>query len=212
MSLAHSVTVLDAAPKLLCKRFSRGPDGELVKRDYGNAYVYTVSRFDVRDIGELAELLSMLEREPTCCVVRGELKSEQTGPVRRLNANFEDVPRSWLMIDSDKLPAPAGLDVVTDPEAAARYLIGHLPAEFHEASFAWQLSSSAGLVETVPPAVADASDIIPLRGCFAENLFRQPCPRSRSRHRPRSAGARQNRRPAEEGGRSLPDAWPRPCP
>jgi hypothetical protein len=49
-----------------------------------------------------------------------------------------------VLIDIDKLPLPAGLDFIKAPSAVVEHFVQRLPEEFHDASYHYQLSSSAG--------------------------------------------------------------------
>jgi hypothetical protein len=53
--------------------------------------------------------------------------------------------RRWVLIDFDKVPIPAHIDLVEDPVGAVEYFVGLLPDEFREVSYHWELSSSAGM-------------------------------------------------------------------
>lgn len=65
------------------------------------------------------------------------------GQYLRRSALVDDHARHWLMVDIDG--ADVGVDPITRPaEAIKKFIREHLPAEFHEASFHWQLSSSTG--------------------------------------------------------------------
>ena len=47
------------------------------------------------------------------------------------------------MIDVDKLPLPAGLDLLQDPAQAIEHAVSLLPSEFHNSSYHWQISAYA---------------------------------------------------------------------
>jgi hypothetical protein len=52
------------------------------------------------------------------------------------------------MLDLDGAPLPPGMSVVAEPEACVTWAVEHLlPPEFGDASFVYQLSSSAGLTK-----------------------------------------------------------------
>jgi hypothetical protein len=52
------------------------------------------------------------------------------------------------MIDMDKQQLPSGIDLLAQPLDAIDYLIAQLPQEFHDCTFHYQLSSSAGVFNT----------------------------------------------------------------
>jgi hypothetical protein len=56
--------------------------------------------------------------------------------------------RHLQMLDLDGVPLPQEMSVVADPEACVKWAVDQLlPPEFREASFVYQLSSSAGLTK-----------------------------------------------------------------
>lgn len=55
---------------------------------------------------------------------------------------------SWAMLDIDKFELPEGFDSNRNPEQAIKFwIIQHLPEEYHDVGFYYQLSSSAGFVK-----------------------------------------------------------------
>jgi hypothetical protein len=66
--------------------------------------------------------------------------------VSRQKANFETPPngRLWVLIDIDKYKLPTGMGLKIDHEEVIEFLVGLLPAEFHDVTYHWQMSSSAG--------------------------------------------------------------------
>jgi hypothetical protein len=121
----------------------------------------------IEGLEDLYWLLVELASDPTAFLVRGVMpqwagtprRLKRTGEyghetVRRLVSihgyagAFEGVPRQLLMIDLDGIPLPAGFNVVNDPEACVTWAVDNLlPPEFADASFVYQLSSSAGLTK-----------------------------------------------------------------
>lgn len=110
----------------------------------------------VADIHRLAGLLARLEPDPLAFVIRGVPKPGigQGARVRRKKKpdvrtgqepHFTDAEAglSWVMLD--KVPAPASIDPINDPEEAVLWLVGLLPAEFQDVTFYWQASASAGM-------------------------------------------------------------------
>src|SRR3954469_21139694 len=81
-----------------------------------------------------------LPGEPAAFVPPGSLAR------RRLGETILDRPSDVLVYDIDNLPAPAGLDPVAEPLAAALHAASRLPDEHRDASFAYAFSASAGLV------------------------------------------------------------------
>ena len=110
-------------------------------------------------IDELSSLLLVLEADPRRVIIRGRLVDSvaPTLPFRRrihdavrpvLEAPYVDQELSWLMIDMDKQQLPSGIDLLAQPLDAIDYLIAQLPQEFHDCTFHYQLSSSAGVFNT----------------------------------------------------------------
>jgi hypothetical protein len=60
---------------------------------------------------------------------------------------FEDRPRSWIIFDVDRVPAPEHLggDWVDEPDAAVEHIVSLLPEPFQTATCWWSISSSAAV-------------------------------------------------------------------
>jgi hypothetical protein len=56
---------------------------------------------------------------------------------------FEEQPSSWLLLDIDKIMAPAGVEWRKDPAWTAQFLRMQLPAEFHNVRCCYYATSSA---------------------------------------------------------------------
>lgn len=148
--LAHDhVTVLTTAGPLLTKVFT--VDGV---REYDDARNFKINRSAVGNIDQLASLLEKLRGNPKRCIIRGDfvgedkakglVEPEKEGFHQRLNMLFSETPHHWLMCDIDKY-YPVLYDPVVEPLEAIHELIEtQFPVEFHNRTFVWQLSSSAG--------------------------------------------------------------------
>ena len=145
--------IISEEPHILCKEFHK-VDGEIVKRDYGNATWYEHNEVDISNINELSEFFTMIESVPNACVLRG-LRNEQpaiNGLVTRRKSKGSDElgPHykentdglNWCCMDFDEIPFPDGLDPLTD---GIEYLVSLLPAEFQGVTYHYQWSSSAGI-------------------------------------------------------------------
>lgn len=142
-ALAGSITVLRCSPPLvMAKTWSVAG----VIRPYDKAKHFSVELVGVSDIRELSALLASLERDRQACVIRGEpIKEISEGElVRRLGENFADVPRHAVMIEVDGYETVAYSPRINPVGAIREYIEVQLPPAFHEASFRWQLSNSAG--------------------------------------------------------------------
>ena len=110
---------------------------------YANAKFFTANVFPVSNVGELSNLLFNLEHEPCACIVRGIPIGDARTDVRRLRENFDDLPLHTILIEVDKY-RPLLSDPLDGEEAALEYIAECLPEAFHNTSFHWQMSSSAG--------------------------------------------------------------------
>lgn len=132
------------------KRFHK-EDGEVVKTDFNAGYIFGVMVKPVANIRELSATLKPLESIPGGLVIRGAPLNHVNidKPWRRLKDNFKTPSqgRWWVLLDFDKIKLPDHLSLTADSAAALEYLVGLLPVEFREASYHWQLSSSAGMAD-----------------------------------------------------------------
>ena len=138
------------------KQFKRNPKtGEIQNRSYDRERHFRVEEIEISDITDLAAALTRLAKQPHDFVIRGRpLPGINRKYARRLlhrdprtgdEATFEAVPRHWLPIDLDHVPAGALVDPVNDPNDAIEYLVGLLPPELHDATCWWQFTSSQSL-------------------------------------------------------------------
>lgn len=147
-------TILMTAPGYTAsKRFVRTASGiEKVDFNAGTWFKVMVPQA-VADIVSLSEVLTAIEAFPNMLIIRGA-PAEQAyiGAWKRRKGsgdegNFFTPPagRSWVLIDFDKIEIPKHLSLQRDSVEVCEYLIGLLPAEFHNVSYHWQMSSSAGI-------------------------------------------------------------------
>jgi hypothetical protein len=136
----------------LTKTFSTDQTGQIHRSDYDRAFLFDAEKLDVESIDDLHEALTWLEGQPHSCLIRGET----IGATRSIRRTLVDCPKRgaatiqpapdglrWVMLDFDKVPvATLGLG---DHASRIAFLINLLPPEFHNASFSYQWSSSAGL-------------------------------------------------------------------
>ena len=137
-------------------------------RGYDRVRQVKPSEVFVSDIHELSDVLATLEKDSEACILRGRFvgmeaaqaalpgilerdrKAGRNGSelkpgyvLRRVDL-FPDRPLHYFMIDIDGFK-PQGVDHLADPETAiAQYVETKLPECFHQISYHWQLSSSAG--------------------------------------------------------------------
>lgn len=136
-----NITILRSKGPRMTKRWCA--NGEI--EPYDRAKNYSVVVRPAPNIHALSHILGEIESDPRVVVIRGQPRPgiDLDRTVRKLHA-FDEVPRHWLALDIDAF-IPLLHDPVHEPVEAIRdFIEQHLPAEFHQASFHWQLTSSAG--------------------------------------------------------------------
>ena len=152
------VTVLMTAPgHTASKRFVKTAAG-IQKTDFNAGFLFKLLEpLPVTDIVSLHEALTAIESFPNMLVIRGAPLNASHAEcwIRRLGdgsegSNFAtpSIGRRWVLIDFDKIALPKKHSLKKDTVAVCDYLIGLLPPEFHDVSYHWQLSSSAGVFNT----------------------------------------------------------------
>lgn len=144
-----TITILrTASHKRATKRFVKMA-GTVNKEDYDAGYLFGVTQFSVRNIDDLSFLLEEIELLPDCFAIRGLPRDglEMETGVQRNKENFISpaLGHNWLMIDFDKITVPSSISLKKNKTAVFDHLISLLPPEFHDTSYHWQLSSSAGI-------------------------------------------------------------------
>lgn len=140
------LTILETTGPHLTKTYKSDGTNEA----YGDAASFKHKTVDVADLKDVRDLLGKLHKNTKRCLVRGAPKSEMVpgnvqGTFVRINANFDDQPLHWFMIDIDGY-RPGFADPVLETELAVQdFLAEKLPPCFRTASFYWHLSSSAGM-------------------------------------------------------------------
>lgn len=143
------VTVLEHARLVLAKRWR--VDGTI--EPYSTAKHFRIRTHALESFRDLRELLAKLACNENACIIRGKYKGEayalehvedhKPGLVQRLDTLFDDPEHHWVLIEVDTFE-PLGADPVTDPVGAIEEYLASLPSVFHQASYFWQLSNSAG--------------------------------------------------------------------
>ena len=166
---AYDLTILTARVPLN-KSYWIGPDGQISKSDYRNALFFDAMPMQLDSLLELWLLLQVVSKNENQCLIRGvpDIEVAQTaaldpeddlvrGQVRpsliqqckrqlRLFGEPEG-GNSWVMLDFDDVEVPPAVGDL-NTEAALEWTIQHrLPPEFHNASFVFQFSNSAGLIQ-----------------------------------------------------------------
>lgn len=158
-----TVTILvTKTSNLATKQFSKAPPLPKVSVQAFNAgYHYcALVPAGVNDIHDLSTVLKFCEQNPNALIIRGEPVSDAvvgswvrrtgSGEGANFTGNFRTPPqgRHYLEIDVDKLPLPKGWTLdQANISKICEYIVHQLPPEFHDASYHWQLSSSAGVFD-----------------------------------------------------------------
>jgi putative DNA primase/helicase len=150
-STGDILSVLLSSPKLpMAKTWLA--DGTI--KPYNQAKYFKLMQVPIKDIHELSKLLFRLEKSPNACLIRGkyvedELAEERSGSdykqgmVLRRNEIFEDQPLHAILIEVDEF-SPTCFDPSDHLSAIWEFIALQLPSQFNNASYHWQLSSSAG--------------------------------------------------------------------
>jgi hypothetical protein len=136
------------------KTFHRQLDGRIRERPYRSGYMFVPHTVQITSIDELYELLQILESDDSGFLVQGEVlpqfraNSEITRtlldiPDQNQIAMLRPLPEGsqWFCADFDKIDLPANMT----PQQGIEMLVKTLPPEFYDVSYAYQLSSSAGV-------------------------------------------------------------------
>lgn len=153
---------LPRKPRMV-KAFRLGADGQVEVTPYDNAVTFTAHRIEVTDIRSLASAITTLSQRTDSVLIRGEPKFGYDGIGRRRTLdNFQPVPggTSWVMLDVDNVPIPDGVDPLS--AEAREWVIAQLPPEFHDVSYFYQYSASAGILK---------ADGTPLKKGISIHLF-----------------------------------------
>ena len=137
---------LPRKPRMV-KAFRLDSNGQVESIPYDNATAFTAHRVEVTDIRSLAEVLTELSRRTDAVVIRGEPKFGYGEPGRRRTLeNFRAVPGGvrWVMLDIDGVPLPEGMGPLS--REAIESVVGWLPEPFQCASYFYQFSASAGIL------------------------------------------------------------------
>ena len=136
------------------KTFHRQLDGRIREQPYHCGYIFAPHAVEISGIEELYELLQILESGDSGFLVQGEVvpqfrtNKEITRtlldiPYRNQIAMLRPVPdgSQWFCADFDKIDLRATMT----PQQGVEMLVHTLPPEFLDVSYAYQLSSSAGV-------------------------------------------------------------------
>ena len=165
-----TVTILlTMSGKLATKQFSKSPPkSEIVVQAYDAGYQFSIlnAAINVSSIHDLSEVLTACEQQPCALIIRGEPISAdlvgktvtRTGSGDGVNfvGNFKtpDQGRFYLEVDVDKYELPNGWKLnQASIDKICEHIVHQLPPEFHDATYHWQLSSSAGVFDITKVSV-----------------------------------------------------------
>ena len=139
-----TLTVLSHQSCALVKRWRA--DGTIAP--YDQAKTFTLHQPTIDSFRDLTFYLESIEHDPHTCVIRGTpteaTLAHANGQVWRRAAHFTDAPIHPILIEVDGYE-PLTADPLTHPALCCwEYIQVRLPLCFHEASYHWQLSNSAG--------------------------------------------------------------------
>lgn len=158
-----TVTILWTAPgKLATKQFSKASSGApTTVKPYDAGYLYSIEEpIGVNSIEELSALLTIIEKYPQALIIRGapvsgdiigkDVTRTGSGQGESFEGNFKTPAqgRHYMEIDVDKVVLPKGWRLNRGSIGKiCQHIVQLLPPEFHDASYHWQLSSSAGVFD-----------------------------------------------------------------
>uniref|UniRef100_UPI002AB73221 hypothetical protein n=1 Tax=Paraburkholderia tropica TaxID=92647 RepID=UPI002AB73221 len=147
-SNAVEVTVLTSLDHPLNKRFKLDENGEVKKDNYQNAFLYDAETTTVSGIEELARVIAVCSAATNRILIRGSPAKGIHKRVQRLEHKFPEHPEGtpWVMLDFDDVALPDGFAPLSLD--AIEWVITKLPPEFHEASYFYQHSASAGILRS----------------------------------------------------------------
>lgn len=148
--MSDKISILAHPRNLMVKSY----DADGTVKPYGGGKYFSLRTPEVHNIHELSEVLTALELAQHAFIIRGRYAGDaraaeldatsQAGKVLRRLDIFEDQPLHTLMIEVDRYRPLAAHPFMEPLAAAHEYISAVLPTEFHEKSFHWQLSNSAG--------------------------------------------------------------------
>src|SRR5665647_652890 len=132
------------APPLNKRYYLDADTGKLALDNYQNGYHFTVEERPVNNIHELATLLADISADNHKMIIRGLQVKKGVAKLRRTNDNFAEHPQGsyFVMLDFDKV------DTEHDPLTveAIESVIARLPEAFHNVTYYYQHSNSAGIL------------------------------------------------------------------
>jgi hypothetical protein len=162
MTQSQNITVLTATRCDTVKTYYNDAEGQLNCQQYGNEMYFNYGLEQAQDIDQFSALLTTLSKRKNVILIRGHPKPGLPKLALRQKINFpeDEAGRFWVMIDLDNLLVPEGMN--PNSKEAIECYVRKLPQEFHHASYFYQFSSSAGILN---------SDGTPLKKGLNVHLF-----------------------------------------
>ncbi|URF05059.1 DEAD/DEAH box helicase family protein [Cupriavidus campinensis] len=156
------VTVLTSQDHPVNKRYYRDQAGSVQKANFQNAFLYSVKTMPANGIDDLAKIVESHSTDRQCILIRGLPNGSKCVRVRRTIENFAEHSQGtqWAMLDFDNVRLPEGMDPLSCE--SIEWVISKLPGEFHDATYFYQYSASAGIL---------GADGVPLKTGLNVHLF-----------------------------------------
>jgi len=145
-SEAETVTVLTSLDYPVNKRFLIDDEGHLSKKAYQDAFKFRAERIPVSGIDDLAACIERYSATAQHILIRGAPLQDDGRPVLRRKENFQEPVEGccWAMLDFDDVALPDGMDPLAGE--ALTWIVEKLPVAFHNVSYFYQYSASAGML------------------------------------------------------------------
>ncbi len=147
----------------MAKAFFLNADGQVVKDGYDDAFRFSIQGAECNSLRDLARIVVDLSRRTDRILIRGRpVYGYGMSNRPRNGTEYQSVPEgcSWVMLDIDEVPLPGGVDPLS--AEAREWVITQLPEIFHEVSYFYQYSASAGILK---------ADGTPLKKGISIHLF-----------------------------------------
>ena len=150
----NSMTILHSGKQYRMTKSYDVVDGEIIKSKVKLPYTFLIGEtLWVENIEEVHVVVKHYARNEHALLIRARCKHEQQFVFRRaISGNgdiLSEVALQWVMIDFDAVQVP-GVDR-NSLEAIEWIICNRLPSEFHDATYCYQWSASAGLVYNNQP-------------------------------------------------------------
>lgn len=139
-------------------------DNKCEKGQVEPAYFHDSFTVEIENLADLYDVLTLVREDTHRYVIRGKGVDDEQYNVRRLkfsedtlDGHFWEDYTNWICLDFDKYEVPENISR-TSIEAIEWLIENELPKEFHNVSYIYQWSSSAGL-EYNNEAIKDGTNV-----------------------------------------------------